>query len=404
MVVAHNAAAQSPDLATDSLPTDSIAVLQSLLDEHRADRDRMERIVDALNVVDSIYKLNYPTWTVLDPDLRERIYRAFRMRGLNVSRNDEVVVTANPGAKEILEIMVGDERMGRLDTPTQLSDSLFHEILTGDYLRGGANPSSQSPRNGKLYGDQPEVASASVSLFGAGFLFANMWGVEGVFGHEELGYHFWSTGSIRVMAVFDRLKLGIEFPVEYGSTASGPLEPLDIRPRRLAGGTGFSGSYHVPAGGGSFGMNLTVSDLASISNFDLLTDSSGSYFLHGIGQLFYDYPFVFADGSQILTVSAGLGYHQVAFGAVQADRSIQTTSKEDFVSPILRVEFQNRTSHMYGASLQYYSSIIHIKGWVEIVKNFVFIDLQYYTPFIRDTKPWEQSYMFMISPRIQLVY
>lgn len=59
---------------------------------------------------------------------------------------------------------------------------------------------------------------------------------------------------------------------------------------------------------------------------------------------------------------------------------------------------------MFGASLQLYSSILHLKGWVELIKNFMFIDLQYYTPFVRDPKPWEQSYFFMVSPRFQVIY
>jgi hypothetical protein len=41
---------------------------------------------------------------------------------------------------------------------------------------------------------------------------------------------------------------------------------------------------------------------------------------------------------------------------------------------------------------------------VEIVKNFLFVDLKYYTPVGRDPHPWEQKYFFMISPRIQITY
>ena len=89
---------------------------------------------------------------------------------------------------------------------------------------------------------------------------------------------------------------------------------------------------------------------------------------------------------------------------MQPDGSILTTEKNDFISPIVRVEYRHNGSNMFGATVQYYSGIAYIKGWVEIIKNFLFIDMQYYSPFLRDPKPWEQSYFLMVSPRIQIIY
>jgi len=399
---ARNVKSQDADVTHETM--DSLSVLQFILDDRRADRARMERILDALDVVDSVYKTGYPTWSIVDADMKERIFRSFRMRGKEISRADDVVVVANPQDGEILEIAVGNESMGRVETHTQLSDSLYREILGGDYARGVVEDADEESPLGKIYGERPELASVYASLFGTGILFNNMWGVEGVLGHEEIGYHFWSTGSARVMAVFNRLKLGIIFPFEYGGTLTGDLEPLDIRPRLLSGTKGFSASYEIPAGVGTIGSNLTVGDLTKVSNYDLLTDSSGSYFVHTIGQAFYRHPFLFENGSRSLTLKGGIGYHQIAFGQVEPDRSITTVSKENFISPILSLEYQNRLPHMYGVTLQVYSSILYIKGWVELIENFIFLDLQYYTPLIRERKPWEQGYFFMVSPRIQIVY
>jgi len=384
--------------------TDSLEVLRSTLEQRQGNQARLERIVSALNVVDSVYKSNYPSWTILDADLRERTFRSFTARGLDVSREDPVVVIADTVGSEILELSMGETRMGRMDTRIQLSDSLFQEILSGAYLRGPLEENEVVQPTGKLYGDRPEFGSVNVSLFGAGVLFHEKWGVELTMGHEEVGYHFWSTGSARFMAAFDQLKVGVVVPFKYGRTISGPLKQLDIRPRLLSGPTGFSAAYDAPLSGGTIGSRLTVADLTKVSFFDLLTDSSGSYFLHTVGQIFYGYPFVFEGGKRILALTGGLGYHQIAFGAVQPDRSVTTISKENFLGPIIRIEYQNRGSSMFGASLQLYSSILHIKGWVELIKNFMFIDLQYYTPFVRDPKPWEQSYFFMVSPRFQVIY
>ena len=59
---------------------DSIQMLKSVLEEKRTDRARMKRILASLNMIDSVYKVQYPTWIILDQDLRERIYRSFRLR------------------------------------------------------------------------------------------------------------------------------------------------------------------------------------------------------------------------------------------------------------------------------------------------------------------------------------
>jgi len=83
---------------------------------------------------------------------------------------------------------------------------------------------------------------------------------------------------------------------------------------------------------------------------------------------------------------------------------VNVVDKAEFTSPILRVDYARLGDRLYGGSVQYYSSILYLSGWVEVIRNFLYVDVKYYTPVFRDPEAWEQKYFFMISPRIQITY
>jgi hypothetical protein len=394
--------AQTEPVAATSV--DSVTMLRNVLEEKKNDRERMERMLASLNAVDSVYKVHYPTWVVQDADLRERIYRTFRMRYTDVPSDTTVTVVANPDADEILEISIGSVVMGRRDTHVNLSDSLHKEILAAKYPMRVINPIPVKPRAYLLFGSRPKFAAISVSAFGAGLLFSDGRGVEVKLGHEEIGYHFWSTGDFRAMAVFEQLKIGLIIPFRYGRTEVANPEPLSIRPRRLSGAKGVSGEFDYPFSSQLVGARLSVGELNSVSNPELLTNLQQFYYIHTIAQLFYSRQEMFSAGEHLFTFTGGLGYHQIALGETKQNGRITATQKVDFASPILRAEYVHQGGKMYGLGVQYYSGILHVKGWVEFVKNFIYVDVQYYSPAFRGAKPWEQTYFFMISPRIQLIY
>lgn len=403
-LVASTPPSNAQDPLAGASTVDSLRILQSILMGKKVERARLERMLDGLNVVDSAYKHSYPSWVVLDEDLRERILRVFRMHHQDVSREDPITVVANPAGREILEISVGTARLGRRETYVNLSDSLHSEILEGRYTKREVAPARVRQRIGQTFGQRPRFVSVYASAFGGGILFSNKWGVEAKMGHEEIGYHFWSTGSFRALAVFDQLKLGILAPLGYGLVQTHRMQPLEIRPRRLTGATGFSAEFELPISDATIKSHLTVGDITRISDYSMLTDSTETYFVHTVAQLSYSRQLFVGTSDHVLTLTGGFGTHQIGFGTVQPDLHVTTTNKENFVSPLIRVEYMNQNSNMYGVSMQYYSSIVHVKGWVELIKNFIYLDMQYYTPFLRDPKPWEQSYFFMISPRIQVIY
>jgi hypothetical protein len=395
------AQAQQTEVKGQSL-ADSISVLRSIMEEKRNDRVRLETMLSALNAVDSIYKVHFPTWVVLDEDLRQRIYKAFRGHFSKMPVDTAVIVIANPEHSEILQISIGSAVMGPQETHVVLSDALRHDILQSDYpLRQTVPPAKERKRI--LFGAKPLVVSMDASLYGAALLFGNGWGIELKIGHDEIGYPFWSTGDARMMAVFDRLKIGVMIPLNFGTQQARILDPLAIRPRKLNGATGISAEFNQPVNSDVVGARFSVGELNKYVSGQL-TDETRPYYLHTIGQLFYSHRIALQGDGHFLNVSAGAGYHQVVRGEVLPDSRIVATEKSNFFSPIFRLDYVRQGEEMYGVTLQYYSSIIYVSGWVELIKNFVYFDVRYASPIVRAPKPWEQPYFYMISPRFRLVY
>ena len=386
-------------------PIDSVSLFRSVLEEKRQDKLRMERMLEALNVVDSVYKVHYPTWVVKDDDLRERINRAFRLRFPDVRRDATVTVIVNPESTELMELSVGSAVMGRRDTQVHLSDSLRSKILSADYDLENVDRTPSKPRTTLTFGVPPKFAGITASAFGAGLLFSNGWGLEAKLGFDEIGYHFWSPGALRVMAIFDRFKLGVIAPMRFGAPGTfDQIEALSIRPRLLNGPKGISGEFEQLFVTEVVGAKFSIGELTHVTNPANIVDRANIYYLHTIAQLYYtrrDTPF---GKDHVFTLTGGAGYHQVARGVSPLGYKIDTDEKTDFASPILKVEYTRQGSNMYSIGVQYYSSIIFVHTWLELVKNFIFLDVKYYAPIVRGPKPWEQSYFFMVSPRIQVIY
>lgn len=404
LTVAPPLLAQATDAEKRASTEDSLAVLRSTLEQKQSEKARLERMLNALNTIDSVYKVYYPTWVVVDDDLRERTHKVFRMRSTTVPHDAEIKVIANPEQNEILEISAGSALMGRRDARMGLGDSLYRELLSGQYAKRMINAVPPRPRTNLLFGTLPKFAALSMSAFGAAVMFNDGRGIEVSLGREELGYHFWSTGDFRVMLILRQLKVGAIFPFQYGLGRPDIIGPLSLRPRLLNGVRGFTAEFNQPFESELLGGRFSIGEINGVTNPDLFTDPARLYFIHTVAQLYYSRE-VNPDGSQhLLTFTGGIGYHQVGLGEMQSDRMINTVDKVDFVSPILGAEYLHRGENMYSVAIRYSGSVVHLKAWLEIIKNFVFLDLQYYAPVLRDPQPWEQSYFVMISPRIQIIY
>jgi hypothetical protein len=151
-------------------------------------------------------------------------------------------------------------------------------------------------------------------------------------------------------------------------------------------------------------VKFNIGEVPANVNPDLLADQSTVYSIHTVAQATYARQEFLGRGRHMFTLKGGIGYHQVATGTMMPDGTLATTNKEDFVSPILAVDYVHHGDRLYGLGMQYYSSVIFATCWIEFVKDFIFVDLKYYSPVFRSPKPWEQPYFFMISPRIQVIY
>jgi len=391
-----------PDPARGTSIEDSLALLQQRIGERILERDQLKRMIASLNQIDSVYRPFYPSWIVLDRDLRERVRRIFRLRNTGVSPDDDLVVVTTPGPTEIMDLSIGDRHLGRLETRQLLSDSLQEVILHKDYQRRMVATPPEPPRTDEL-GTIPRYATFTASAFATRLLLANGLGVEGIVGREELGYHFWSSGDFSVRAIFQGLKLGVSLPLPYGFDVNQHLDPLSIRPARLVGSTGFSGEYEQSLGSNALGFRLAVGELTAGVITSKVPDSVSAYSLHTTSQLYFSHAEQWGDHA--FTFTGGIGYHQVAHD--MADRTagrVNTIEKFDVTSPVLKVEYDYLGERLYGAGIQIYNSLLFVTGWVEVVRHFLFIDLKYYAPAFRAPKPWEQKYFFMLSPRIQISY
>ncbi len=392
----QNAGAASPTVE------DSIALLRTEIQRGTIERDRLTRMLAALNQVDSVHKPLYPTWKVLDDDLRNRVNRAFRLRHPEMTGDHDVVVVANPRQGEILDLAVGETHMGRLETKQILSDSLHTEILRGDYQRRAVSLSVEPPRT-DAFETEPQYAALTASAFGVKTLFTRGLGLEAVVGQDEVGYHFWSSGDFRVRAILNHLKLGVLLPFPYGYRIDRVVAPLAIKPTLLVGSTGFSGEFEQPFGATRAGIRLTVGELYLGNLTAKVPDSLSAYSLHTTAQLYATHEVRWGD--DVFAFTGGIGFHQVTRSiADSAQGSVYTLEKLNSAGPLLRVDYTRIGERLYGASVQLYSSILYLAGWVEVVRNFLFVDAKFYAPILRDPQPWEQKYFFMISPRLQITY
>jgi hypothetical protein len=396
--------AQPTNEGNQSNTVDSLAMLRSILAQKQSEKARLERMLNALNTIDSAYKVYYPTWIVVDDDLRERVHKMVRMRSTSVPRDAEIRIIANPDENEILEISVGSALMGRRDARIGLGDSLYTELLSGQYAKRMINTVPQRQRTNLLFGAPPKFAAISMSAFGAAVMFSDGRGIEVSLGREDLGYHFWSTGDFRVMLILHQFKIGAIFPFSYGLAKPDIIGPLSLRPRRLNGVRGFTTEFNQPFQSELLGGRFSIGEINGVTNPDLFTDPARLYFIHTVAQLYYSRQESLGGSEHLLTFTGGVGYHQVGLGELRSDLKVNTLDKEDFVGPLLGAEYLHRGENMYSVAVRYSGSVLHLKGWLEIIKNVVFLDLQYYAPIMRDPRPWEQPYFFMISPRIQIIY
>lgn len=69
------------------------------------------------------------------------------------------------------------------------------------------------------------------------------------------------------------------------------------------------------------------------------------------------------------------------------------------VTPRVTLQYVNHRASKFGLNFQY-DHLFTFGGWVEVINNFLRLDMSYTAPLVRDPKPYEPAGYFFITPRI----
>lgn len=404
-LTAGRAPAQQSKTSSDTSSYENLLKLYTTLRNKQGEKVMLERILQSLNEVDSVYLVHYPTWIIEDEDLRQRVLKAFRNRQKAAPSHAIIHVVASPSKDEIVQITIlGASSMGRGEIRLYISESLQHAILHTVYYHSEVSDIPEEFRRSALPDAPPKDVTFEASLFGGSLRFANGWGAEVKVGNDDLGYPFWSTGSIEYFLLLNQLKLGAIAPMNSGLDEPDLLGPVTISTRKLNGAAGFAAEFDQPIGSDMLEARFSSGSLTKRNPDDRLTDTSQAYYLRTMAQLVYSHRYSIGGGEYLFTVQGGAGFHEIGKGVVQPDESIATTEKSDFFSPYVKLDYIRHGNQMYGLSVQYYSSIVLVSAWTELVKNMIYFELKYSTSVLRTAKPWEQPYFFMVSPHVRFVF
>ena len=238
--------------------------------------------------------------------------------------------------------------------------------------------------------------------------FGPFWGVEVKLGNEEVGYPLWFSGNMSVLATYQRMKIGLQFPFAGGRFVGESVGKI-LPARKLDGTYGAQAEFDVGFAGGSFMVGLHRSDVDGA-----FVNSDRIHSLRNFAQLWYSYAVAVGGEQQtnLLRVKLGLGFHQIGFDKLFPSRTVYetgvavnrpaeilpTATIRSFWSPYLNVDFMNqRFAHRFGASLQYYNEWGVITAWLEVVRDRVRIELKGAAPLLRTHQAWEPSYLAMLS-------
>lgn len=396
-------------------PTPEMKLISDI-ENARLNQQSLERILGELNMVDSAYAPSFPRWQVDEPNLKLRVYAAFRNRGLRFSTEDAITVIANPDSQSISEIKIGDVSYGKIYIQTLLARDLKSDLLSQaahseppygfmDLYEEVSNPLARPSK--------PDWVAAEFSLFGGSLRFGNNWGIAARIGEDELGYTFWSVGNMRVMLSYKSLKLGAWVPINGGlhRDDKDEVSQEESSSRLLNGTFGVVGEFEFEwnliriksdffpyaAIGGKFGFGTLPGRRETFytPNRDSLRYISVS------AQAYYAFDVLFDEKQQNLNVHLGVSYHKVNLGKALPvggveDKMVvfEAGPPETFIDPYVRIEYRYARLDRFRVTAQY-SNLLMLVGWAEIVPPFIYVEVKYSAPAFRNRRPWEhKSYLY----------
>lgn len=380
---------------------------RNALENLRGDLESLERILTELNQIDSAYAPSFPSWQMNEPNLKLRVYAAFRNRGKAFSKEDPITVIAHPDSQTITDIKIGNVSYGKLYAQTLLARDLRTDLIEEaknneppfgikSRLIEESNPMARQPK--------PDWVAADFSLFGASLRFGNEWGLIGRLGEDELGYPFWTTGTAWLMGRYKSIKLGAWVPVHGGldKPPTSATQAVTGRPRLLNGADGIVGEfefewetirinsdafpYAALGGRFAFGGLTGRRDELLTRNLDSL------YFISQVVQGYYAFDFLFDEKRQNLNIHVGASYHKVNLGkAIAVDGKyfvFKGGEPETFIDPLVRIEYRNYRFDRFRVTAQF-TRLFMVSGWAEVIPPFIYAEVKFSAVVFREPRPWE---------------
>ncbi|HET7152264.1 MAG TPA: hypothetical protein VFJ29_00730 [Candidatus Kapabacteria bacterium] len=378
------------------------------LPEARTYDHYLNRVVSAINSLDPTMRAELPEWVVNDRELKRRIIATLRKLPQFRSQIDElsdVVITQNPRTQELLRLVVSTvELNSREEIESVLGTSTYDKLRDGNYDKVmKVNPVFEP----KSYQLDFSLYRADIVLKKSGFAF------EWINGKEQIGYPFWLNGTMTLGGAFIRdnvtMHLGIDLvPASYGNTDANILGPFDLKPRKLEGAGGATGSLEIknfgldPSDGllgitgfFTYGFGLDGGKVGFSQNPDQAYNVS----LIGLAYLTYAAP---ADGDfSGFSFGIGGGGHRIDNVAwsptTQVTKILSRVTLGDVYG---RVAYDHQGEDHWGLAVQY-SNMLMTSAYYEFFTG-VGLELKYALRMNNRNDPWEYDSYFVISPRISI--
>lgn len=285
------------------------------------------------------------------------------------------------------------------DTTYRLSTPFEPELLASNRILEEFTPLTHRTN--------PEVTRflLTLSMYGAGTRIGPDWGGEVRLGNDEIGFPFWSSGNLAVLAIYRHIKFGIQLPLTLGKNP-GNIYPSVELPRRLLNGTrGLVTEFDF----GHLGGEFTASTMSK-RDISMLVNPNRYFYVSTIVLGFYSMGFMLGP-SDMARMKIGLSYHEIRQGRVLlpaapgGEKDVTDEQRFDYFSPYLKFEYASEgPDEQFGGSLQYNHYTLLGTAWLQIIPKILRVEVKYARPVNADINEWQNSDFIVVSPQIRIAF
>lgn len=408
-------------------------IAAKLQDSLMAMRERKEQIYALLDGIDrSSYTFSgLRSWRINDIDfqdaMRMAVFRVTADSNMILERSDIQVIATPPPHNDLVAIYFGENELqgkrlnevlnhsenaslrlrqrliasGQFGQDRELVDREFRieNILPPMLVTESDSILTSFNSYSTIYDPVERPNVVSVRLFdNASIRLGEDWGAEVKLGNDELGYPMWTSGNLSFLALYKRIKLGVQIPFA-GGTAGSSFLGAGLRPRQLDGTYGVAGEFDFAFVGGTFTLGNRRKDVDGT-----FADPRNIHTIRTSATLWYSYTVSINNKANLMRVKFGAGMHSVSRDALQPATGerpaeiVPTDRTRFFWSPYVKVDFMNQQfSNRFGASLQYYKEWGLATMWLEIVNNTLRLELKGAMPLLRSRAEWEPSHFVTLT-------